>query len=318
MLFRDGLRLSMDFRQIEYFLAVAERGSFMEASRRLRIAQSALSRQLALLENELGVRLFHRHGRGIVLTGDGDQFRVAVAPAMRDIDALKYGIRAHSSVPDSKVTIGMGLTYASTLGSRLIKNFRSRFPQVRLQVELLGGLLNDALSSGLVDMAVTSNVSHVSTLQAYPLIRLGLFLIGTERAMSDLDVTHDDVSARTLHRLPLVLVGPAHGIRREIDLMAEECGIELNVVVEVNALQSIMELIHEDAGFTILPFGAAASAKPGLAVRRIVEPAPSIDFFIAFSRNRRPTLAMQELEATIREETHLAVAEGRLIGEFPE
>ena len=134
----------MNFKQLEYFSAVAEAGSISGASRELHVAQPPISRQLALLEDELGVTLFLRNNKGIVLTEAGRciyqqsqqmfQSLRAMADSVRDISA---GVRGYLKV---------GIIYSNVqIATSLLKEYHKRVPQVELYVRMgsPGDLLED-------------------------------------------------------------------------------------------------------------------------------------------------------------------------------
>ena len=134
----------MNFKQLEYFAAVAEAGSISGASRALHVAQPPISRQLALLEDELGVCLFLRTNKGIELTEAGRRLAQhsrqmfqslrAMADSVRDVDA---GIQGELKV---------GAIYSDAqIAARLLKQYHAQYPQVELYVRMgaPGDLLDD-------------------------------------------------------------------------------------------------------------------------------------------------------------------------------
>ena len=134
----------MNFKQLEYFSAVAEAGSISGASRELHVAQPPISRQLALLEDELGVTLFLRTNKGIALTEAGQclyqqsrqmfQSLRTMADSVREVDAGARG------------QLKLGIIYSDVqIATKLLKEYHQRFPQVELYVRMgaPGDLLSD-------------------------------------------------------------------------------------------------------------------------------------------------------------------------------
>lgn len=306
----------MDLREINYFIAVSEAGSFTQASRRLGVAQSALSRQISVLEADLGIRLLHRHGRGVRLTPEGVGFLASVSPVVRDLHVAREEMRAGATLANGAVSVGMGITFATTIAGDVIRNFRKNNPQVRLRIDLLVGIL-DPLDAGSIDMAISSGDQRVPSLHSFPLFDAGLFLMGRARDLDGLTDNPDTVDASALAGLPLILLGHRRGLRHEIERIATACGFTIEPVLELTMLDAIVEVVQEGHGFTVLPFGPVSSASLAsepLAVRRIVNPSASLLFDVTYSRHKPRTLAMREMERVIREETRRAVLEGRMDG----
>lgn len=128
----------MELRQLESLVAIVEGGSFSRAAITLNLAQPSLSRQIALLEKELGQRLLVRTGRGVELTAAGEVF-IGHARAM--LDAARRGRDAMHElgrVPGGRVTVGMPPRVALALSVPLVRRFRERFP--RAVITVLEGL----------------------------------------------------------------------------------------------------------------------------------------------------------------------------------
>ena len=127
----------MNFKQLEYFAAVAEEGSISGASRALHVAQPPISRQLALLEDELGVTLFLRTNRGVALTEAGRclyqrsrqmfQSLRTMADSVREVDAGARG------------QLKLGIIYSDVqIATQLLKGYHEKYPQVELYVRMGG------------------------------------------------------------------------------------------------------------------------------------------------------------------------------------
>ena len=122
----------MELRHLRYFSAVAESGSFTAAARRLHVAQSSLSEQIADLENELGGSLLDRSGRQIRLTAMGTVFlaeaRKTLEAADRAVEVTRSSMRGESGT----LSIGFFLWGAGGFFPRIIREYRRRYPGIRL------------------------------------------------------------------------------------------------------------------------------------------------------------------------------------------
>jgi DNA-binding transcriptional LysR family regulator len=146
----------MEFRQLEYFIAVVETGSISAASRKVHVAQPALTRQMRLLEEDIGTRLLDRHARGVRLTVAG---RTLYSEATRLLDErsdIKARLLALGSGQTGKLSLGVTVTHLwVTEVAKLMGGYRSRYPSVALDVfPLLSGPQLEKLQQGGLDIGI--------------------------------------------------------------------------------------------------------------------------------------------------------------------
>src|ERR1700743_1380489 len=144
----------MDFRQIRYFIAIAEKGGLSAASEVVHVAQPALSSQIANLEDELGVKLFERHGRGVKLTTAGSTF-LRHAYVIRDqVAAAKQEVMETLPAPSGIVYAGLPMTTSHILAVPIIEHLRTSYPKVDLRiVDGMSGDVGKWLIEGRLDVA---------------------------------------------------------------------------------------------------------------------------------------------------------------------
>lgn len=116
---------------LEAFLRSAEHGSFSEAARRLSLTPAAVSRNVAILERNLGVRLFHRSTRRLTLTEAGEAFRLALADKLESIQAAIAGVAAGGAEPAGTLKVSMAPTFGLTYILPLLPGFLARHPRIR-------------------------------------------------------------------------------------------------------------------------------------------------------------------------------------------
>lgn len=307
----------MELCQLRYFLTAASAGSLSEAATVAEVAQSALSRQIRQLENELGVQLFYRHGRGIRLTDEGARFHTEIASLVRQLDQAKADIGETARIPGGRITFGMPPSISSAIGADVVSRFLADFPQVKLHlVDGLSGYVSEWLTVGRVDMAIINNARKVPYIRMDPLLEVDLLLFGRRPDIEALAPGSGAFPTAGLAGLPMLLVGRNHGLRRELDAAMQTLGIELDIKAEVDALAPLKKLVLDGHGFTILPH-AVVFQNPGaeaFAFRRLVAPELSQRFMLAYSLQRPTTLAMRELARRVRTELARAVSEGRMVG----
>ena len=115
----------MDVRQLEMFRAVAEEASFTRAARRLNVSQSAVSRQLQLLEAEVGGPLLHRSPKGITLTAEGELLLRTANRVHRDIREAMWEISETQKLKRGRLSIAGGMTACMYVLPKLLKRFRA-------------------------------------------------------------------------------------------------------------------------------------------------------------------------------------------------
>src|SRR5215471_7971497 len=124
----------MDTRRLRYFVRIAEDGSLTRAAGVLRIAQPALSRQIRLLEEELGIALFNRTARGMQLTEEGEHLRACVAGPLRSLELALQNARSFSSHIEGNFTLGMTSGIGEILAKPLVLRMSSEFPNIKLRI----------------------------------------------------------------------------------------------------------------------------------------------------------------------------------------
>lgn len=141
---------------LESFIRSAECGSFSAAARRLGVTPAAVSRNVAMLERNLGVRLFQRSSRSLMLTEDGERFLASVSGGLESIQSAIAGVRMHAGKPAGVLKVSMPLTFGLDHVLPLLPDFLALYPDVELdwsfenrQVDLIGEGFDAAIGGGM-------------------------------------------------------------------------------------------------------------------------------------------------------------------------
>jgi DNA-binding transcriptional LysR family regulator len=154
----------MDLRQLKYFVAVAEQENFSRAAQQLYVAQSALSRRMRDLEEELGVRLFDRHLRGAALTAEGRELLERARYLLRSFAQLKSDLVEPRAQPFGPVGVGMTPNFGAVVGAAFAREVVAAFPDARLRVvEAYSPELREMVRSGAIDMAACASSAWRAT-----------------------------------------------------------------------------------------------------------------------------------------------------------
>ena len=245
--------LVMELRQLEYFVAVAEEGSFTKAAARMHIAQSGVSAQILLLERELGQRLFDRSRSPVRLTKVGTALMTharaalaAVTDAKQVADEYSAALRGHVSV---------GLAASSSLAFDLVDmlaEFHREHPMVEITLleantdDLVNGLLD-----GRHDMAI---ISPPATVPA----DLRLQVVADESIVAAVSPDHPlseytTVSLEELSGHPLITFSSMIGTRSTIDAAFSAVGLEPQVGIEASDPNVLAELASGGLGVALVP-----------------------------------------------------------------
>ncbi len=293
----------MDLRQLRYFIAIASAKSLSRASVAVGVTQSALTRQLQLLEEELGLPMLLRTGHGVTLTEAGERFLESATDIMDRTDGAVREMQALGKTTAGSVVLGIPPMLAESLLVPLVTRFNQDFPDVSLRVrDAISGYVLEWLISGQVDVAVVYNAPKRAKLAMETLISDELMLVGAAgHGAVQTDAPIDLAEALTL---PLVLPSPMHGLRDVIDSAAALISVPPNILLEVEGMHSLIRVAEEGYAYTFLPFGSVSYqvSRGLLAVRPIVNPPLPSVLSVAMSTKRPATKAMKQLYRYIRED----------------
>jgi DNA-binding transcriptional LysR family regulator len=246
----------MDLRQLEILCAIAETGSFTGAGDKLHVSQSAVSRQVLLLEDELGEPVFIRQGRGAVPTRAGQTLIALGRRLLDDLTSTVGQIRDEHRQLGGTVRIAGGMTVCLYVLPALLKQFRRAHPQV--DVKLITGAtprLVRQLRTGLADLALLTLPIEEPSFVVVPALREELLLV----MPSDHPLAgRPKVRPKDLALEPFVLFEPQSNTRRAADRLFTEFGITPRVVLETENVEILKALVGIGMGLTIIPYQAVA------------------------------------------------------------
>lgn len=240
----------MDLTRLQYFVAVAEAGSLSRAAAALHMSQPALSRQVLLLEEELGQRLFERTGRGVQATESGTAL-LAHARGIFDLaERARVDMRERQASPRGRLTVGLPPRLAHVLTADLIERFHARFPEATVTVvEGLSIRLREWLVAGRVDLALLFDPPPSPQLQQETLLREPLVLISVQKLPQRLRLA--EVAQRAL-----VMPSGPNALRQLLEQHTRPRGLPLQLVAEVDSVQTVLSLVARGVADTVLPLSA--------------------------------------------------------------
>ncbi|MGE3868082.1 MAG: LysR family transcriptional regulator [Pseudorhodoplanes sp.] len=305
----------MDFRELRYFSFVAELKSFSRAAAQLRIAQPALSRCVRQLEEELGVTLFDRHGRGVTLTEAGQTLYERAQTLLQGLRQARDDVATTSAVPRGSLRLAVPPAAGQVLAPSLIERYHALYPQVSIHIhEGFSGYMNEWLAAGRVDVAVMHNPVAANNIDIHHLLDEYMSVIIPGPVAEGRKRWHykESYTIAELANLPLILPSRPHSLRMLLEQVAADQGISLNIVLEADGLPTIKSLVARGLGATLFTYVAVTNevAAGTLTAVRIEPPGIRWRLDIASRRDRRKTLAVREIIRMIDEEVHELVRRG--------
>lgn len=295
----------MDVRQMRYFAAIVDHGSFSRAAAHLHIAQPALSLHVRNMESQLGTTLLFRSPKGVVPTEAGTILLKHARIILEQFAIAEAEIRGHESEPSGEVRLGLPGTISEILSVPLIAAVHRRYPKIRLRIaEAMSGFVLEWMRAARIDLAVVYRAIREDGIATTHLLDEELVFFGPPgQAPKGFPPPGGTVTLQDLSRLPLVLPGAAHGLRELLDQEAARADLHYDIAIEVDAYSNIKELVAEGFGWSILPLNAIRrECEAGrLLYWRITEPALLRPVHLASSVERPMTNATAAILLLIEE-----------------
>ena len=294
----------MDLKQLEYFVRVAELGSFTRAAVALDVAQPALSRQVRLLEVELRQNLLVRNGRGATPTEAGQLLLAHGRGILHQVERAREELGRVRGALAGRVAIGLPPSVARLLTVPLSRAFRQQMPEAQLSIsEGLSTAMQEALVNGRLDIALLYNAQPAAGLEIAPLLEEELLLVQARPPGLAEDPPPAPMALADVAQLPLVIPSRPNAIRMHVEAEMANIGCRPTIALEIDGVPAILDLVADGAGCAILSRNAVASSiRPSaFAVRAIDRPPLRIKLSMATSSLRPATLTQQAALALIRQ-----------------
>jgi len=281
----------MELRHLRYFIAVAEQGSLLTAAqRRLNTSQPSLSRQIRDLESEVGVQLFERQARGVVLTDAGRVFLDHARLALLQVEAAIEGARRTAEPKRPTLAMGFLVGLEVTWLPHLLRMIREEAPETEITLcSLSSPELALALMRGKLDMAFLRPEKQS--------LGLSFKLLAKEPILAVLPASHRLASRKKIRPEDLaseIYVSSARTspvLQAVIQDYASSAGIVLKAKYEGENISSAMSLVASTGGVTLLPLYAQNILAPNVVARALEGVPPTVDLTLGYSEaNSSPLL----------------------------
>ncbi|SLN61092.1 LysR substrate-binding domain-containing protein [Oceanibacterium hippocampi] len=244
--------MAFTLRQLQYFIAAAEQGTVSGAAQNLSISQSSVTEAIRDLENDLGVRLFERHSRGLSITNKGHQFLRHATKILANVSDARRSFADERSAAGGRLQLGVTSLVAGYVLSDLLARYRRANPDVTVTaIEDNGDYLEHLLVGGELDVAVMV----VSSLRDRMALQIDIFEVSPFRLWLPLGhplATKDAIAAPDLASEPLIMLA-LDEIEESTATLLTAVGARPNVAFRTRSVEAVRSLVATGAGIALLP-----------------------------------------------------------------
>ena len=281
---REARERALGLRELRYFLSVAQTGNIGRAALALNVTQPAISIQLRKLEESLGTQLLIRHGRGTMLTPAGACLRDRASAA---VELLTQPLTPTTRDETSEmISLAVTAEMGGSVGPSLAKAFKTRWPHLRLAIlEGRGSMIEEWVIHRNADVAILEDPPALAELELRPMLADNLGIVGSVNQDAPLDTR--PLAIRELSRYPLILPREQHWLRRRLNRVTLQRGVQLSPVFEVDSIAVIKAMVCSGIAFSVLPNAAIHGEllRGVVMFRAIGQPALTCNSSIAFRKD---------------------------------
>ena len=262
----------MQIQQLTYVVTVADTRHFTQAAQLLEVAQPTLSKQIRVLEDELGTPLFERTRGNITLTQAGELLVPLARRVLADVDTARRQVRELAGLQRGRVRLGATPSLITGLLADALADFRSALPDIALHVQESGSQdLVRRLQDGDLDMALLIASRHTAdpALVSTPLLREDLVVVSS--VDSPPPTTGDSMRVSELRLHPLVMFREGYDLRTVTLQACRDAGFEPRLAIEGGEMDAVLRFAEAGLGLAVVPSMVLAT-RPRLRRTTLVEP----------------------------------------------
>ncbi|WP_127491659.1 LysR family transcriptional regulator [Paenibacillus glycanilyticus] len=287
----------MEFKQLQYFMAICEELHFTRAAEKMGVSAPNISQQIRRLEEELGVLLFDRIGKTIVLTEAGAILREHGAAVLGHLQQASDAIADLKQMRGGSLSIGVLPGDADLLFNALLLSFHQTYPTISLSL-LESMKVTEQVLDRSIDIGVTIGPVIDERLTSIPLFHEE-FSLAVSR--NDPLATESIIPFNKLQTLKLVMFPPDHQCRMLIDRYATDNGFSLQPHMVTTTLSSLLQMVQNEVGACVLPRLLLENLhNPDIKVVHLKNPSPSQDICLIYRRDKYIGYAMRTFIKTVR------------------
>lgn len=243
----------MKLRQLQYFLRVVEMQNITRAAESMHVAQPALSQQINLLEEDLGVKLLVRGSKGVLATPEGQLLYRHAQTILRQVENTRGLLSKTTSQVSGSVSIGLASSTARLIALPLLTIAKKTFPSVVIEiVDTPSADLTKLVMQGRVDFAVSPEQQIIKGLIRLPLFSEELYLL----THNSVTFRRASVSVADMSGLAFALPSPPNQLRALFDRLFHTERMSYNLFAEASTSAILVPLVTAGHAATVLPYSA--------------------------------------------------------------
>ena len=241
----------MEILQLQYFQAVARVRHFTKAAEACAVSQSALSRSIAKLEEELGVRLFARRSRHVELTQAGEHFLYHVDRVLRELAEAKRELTQQETKGGGTVNVSFFHSFGGYLLPMLLAEFHAQYPEIRIKLNQHNSkFLMQQVESGKTDLCLCSTMTTAENIAWMYLWSEELFVaVPKDHPLAQ----RGSVTLRDVEAEPLITLKPNYSLRTLVDQSFELAHSHPQIIFEGDDVNTLASLVAAKLGVSIIP-----------------------------------------------------------------
>jgi len=241
----------MDIRHLKYFIEVAQRKSFSRAAETLHISQSAISKMVKDLEQELGVFLFNRSSKHIQLTPTGETFLLRAQEVVSSFQTLILEVESEAKLDKGKITIGLPPITGATPFAQLLGEFKKNYPQIGIVLFEYGSKsIELGIQDGSLDIGIICNSKTVDAYHSFALANDPLWVIAhPEHPISK----GTGVNLASLCNEQFVIFRQDFSLHHDIVNGCKAAGFQPNIILETSQRELMTQIVAANLGIALLP-----------------------------------------------------------------
>lgn len=286
------LRPNLSIRQIQAFIALSEQRSFTKAAATCFLSQPAFSALIGQLESTLGLRLFDRSTRHVVLTAEGSDFEISARRLLAEFDAALLGMSDYLARKRGRVSIALLPSLAANWLPAVLRQYHEQHPGVAITVaDVLSEPCVDLVHSGKADLALAAIRADTPSLCAEPFCNDDFHLV--------CPVGHPlarlrEVRPRDIASYPFIHMARNSSVRQYLEMALHP--LQMQTLMEVDQLATAMGMVRAGLGVSLMPaLTLFHFAQKGIVTRPLPWPELKRSIYLVRRRERSLSLAAQSL-----------------------
>lgn len=275
----------MDYRHLKYFMEVAEQKSFSKAARNLHISQSAISRMIKSLEDEMGVTLFIRNAKTVEITAPGTIFFNYVKRCLFVFEHLKSDFENEFNLKQDTIQIGLPPITDAHVFAKLLGEFKRTYPQISIKLYEYGSkVIESSVQEGVIDVGIICTIPN-KDFESFFLSDDEMCVVMPKGYPLE---ERKEIPLKLLADYPLVLYRDDFNLHDDILANCEKIGFTPKIVFETSQRELMLQTVSSGLGVAVLPSRLCPEGgeNGNVAVRPLTEPKMTHHLYAIWKKGR--------------------------------